>query len=79
MPLGRLVGTSDLKDLADRGIVGERIYLKGQFVVNFADANRAVLRPRTGWPAPCYIWAGILDSHHRRIWPVIRPPRKAQL
>jgi hypothetical protein len=47
MPLGRLVGTSDLKDLADRGIVGERIYLKGQFVVNFADANRAVLRPRT--------------------------------
>jgi hypothetical protein len=47
MPLGRLVATSDLKDLADRGIVGERIYLKGQFVVNFADANRAVLRPRT--------------------------------
>lgn len=47
MPLGRLIATSDLKDLADRGIVGERVYLKGQFVVNFADANRAVLRPRT--------------------------------
>jgi hypothetical protein len=47
MPLGRLVETNDLKDLADRGIVGERIYLKGQFVVNFADANKAVLRPRT--------------------------------
>jgi hypothetical protein len=47
MPLGRLIATSDLNDLADRGIVGERIYLKGQFVVNFADANRAVLRPRT--------------------------------
>jgi hypothetical protein len=47
MPLGRLIGTSDLKDLADRGVVGERVYLKGQFVVNFADANRAVLRPRS--------------------------------
>lgn len=47
MPIGRLIQTSDLKDLADRGMVGERIYLKGQFVVNFADANKAVLRPRT--------------------------------
>jgi hypothetical protein len=46
MPLGRLVSTSDLRDIADRGTAGERIYLKGQFVVNFADANRAVLRPR---------------------------------
>jgi hypothetical protein len=47
MPLGRLISTGDLKDLADRGIAGERIYLKGQFVVNFTDANRAVLRPRS--------------------------------
>ncbi|MEY2525443.1 MAG: hypothetical protein QOE73_214 [Verrucomicrobiota bacterium] len=47
MPLGRLIGTNDLKDIADRGIVGERVYLKGQFVVNFSDANRAVLRPRS--------------------------------
>lgn len=47
MPLGRLIGTGDLKDLADRGVAGERVYLKGQFVVNFADANRAVLRPRS--------------------------------
>jgi hypothetical protein len=46
MPIGRLIGTGDLKDLADHGIAGERIYLRGQFVVNFADANRAVLRPR---------------------------------
>ena len=46
MPLGRLIGTGDLRDIADRGTTGERIYLKGQFVVNFADANRAVLRPR---------------------------------
>jgi len=47
MPLGRLVSTADLRDIAERGTAGERIYLKGQFVVNFADANRAVLRPRT--------------------------------
>jgi hypothetical protein len=47
MPLGRLVSTADLHDIAERGTAGERIYLKGQFVVNFAEANRAVLRPRT--------------------------------
>jgi hypothetical protein len=47
MPLGRLIGTGDLRDVADRGLAGERVYLKGQFVVNFSDANRAVLRPRT--------------------------------
>jgi hypothetical protein len=46
MPAGRLISPSELKDIADRGTGGERIYLKGQFVVNFADANRAVLRPR---------------------------------
>src|SRR5260370_40728372 len=46
MPLGRLIATSDLKEIADRGTAGERIYLQGQFVVNFSDANRAVLRPR---------------------------------
>ena len=47
MPIGRLIATSDLKELADRGLAGERVYLKGQFVVNASDANRAVLRPRT--------------------------------
>src|SRR6266480_4662190 len=47
MPLGRLIGTGDLRDVAERGLAGERVYLKGQFMVNFADANRAVLRPRT--------------------------------
>ena len=46
MPLGRLIATSDLKEIADHGTAGERIYLKGQFVVNFSDANRAVMRPR---------------------------------
>lgn len=47
MPLGRLIGTGDLRDVAERGLAGERVYLRGQFVVNFSDANRAVLRPRT--------------------------------
>lgn len=48
MPVGRLITTSDLRDLADRGLAGERVYLKGQFVVNFTEPNRAVLRPKTG-------------------------------
>ena len=48
MPLGRLIGAGDLRDVADHGLAGERIYLKGQFVVNFADANKAVMRPRSG-------------------------------
>jgi hypothetical protein len=46
MPLGRLIGTGDLRDVAEHGLAGERVYLKGQFVVNFSDANKAVLRPR---------------------------------
>jgi hypothetical protein len=47
MPLGRLIGTNDLRDVAEHGLAGERVYLRGQFVVNFSDANKAVLRPRT--------------------------------
>lgn len=47
MPLGRLIATGDLNDVADHGVAGERVYLKGQFVVNFSDANKAVLRPRS--------------------------------
>ncbi len=47
MPLGRLIGAGDLRDVAEHGLAGERVYLKGQFIVNFSDANRAVLRPRT--------------------------------
>jgi hypothetical protein len=48
MPIGRLITSADLADLADRGLGGERVYLKGQFVVNFTEPNRAVLRPKTG-------------------------------
>jgi hypothetical protein len=47
MPVGRLIQTSDLGDLAARGLAGERVYLRGQFVVNFTEPNRAVLRPKT--------------------------------
>ena len=46
MPAGRLITTSDLGDVAERGLAGERVYLRGQFIVNFAESNRAVLRPR---------------------------------
>jgi len=48
MPVGRLIDSAEIKEIADRGLAGERIYLKGQFVVNFAEANRAVLRPKGG-------------------------------
>jgi hypothetical protein len=48
MPVGRLITPGDLRDLAERGLAGERVYLKGQFVVNFTEPNRAVLRPKTG-------------------------------
>jgi hypothetical protein len=50
MPMGRLIAPNDLAQIADRGLIGERIYLRGQFVVNFADANKAVLRPRSRVP-----------------------------
>jgi hypothetical protein len=47
MPAGRLITTGDLRDVADRGMAGDRVYLRGQFVVNFTERNRAVLRPRS--------------------------------
>ncbi len=54
MPAGRLVGVSDLSEVADRGTAGERYYLRGQFVVNFAEAHRAVLRPRSKLPTKVF-------------------------
>jgi len=50
-PAGRMLDTSGLRDVANNGTRGDRLYLKGQFVVNFADANRAVLRPTNGGAA----------------------------
>ena len=43
-----MLDTAGLQEVANNGTRGERVYLKGQFVVNFADANRAVLRPTSG-------------------------------
>ncbi len=48
MPVGRLVDPAGLREVANNGTRGERVYLRGQFVVNFADGNRAVLRPAEG-------------------------------
>ena len=48
MPLGRLVDPNGLREVANNGTRGERVYLRGKFVVNFADGNRAVLRPSNG-------------------------------
>jgi hypothetical protein len=47
VPVGRLLDTTGLREIANTGTRGERVYLQGQFVVNFADGNRAVLRPTT--------------------------------
>ena len=58
MPLGRLIATTDLSQVAIRGLSGERTYLQGQFVVNFADANKAVLRPRSRMPDSVMLLAG---------------------
>ncbi len=44
-PAGRVLDPAGLREVANNGTRGERIYLNGQFVVNFADGNRAVLRP----------------------------------
>ncbi|MBA3962897.1 MAG: hypothetical protein H0X40_13510 [Chthoniobacterales bacterium] len=48
MPVGRLVDQGGLREVANNGLRGERVYLRGQFVVNFADGNRAVLRTTNG-------------------------------
>jgi len=58
IPLGRLIAATDLNQVADRGLSGERTYLKGQFVVNFADTNKAVLRPRSRMPDSVMLLAG---------------------
>ncbi|MDQ3198498.1 MAG: hypothetical protein M3Q46_04800 [Verrucomicrobiota bacterium] len=50
-PSGKVLDSAGLREMANSGTRGERVYLKGQFVVNFADANRAVLRPTSGQAA----------------------------
>jgi hypothetical protein len=48
MPRGRVIDPSDAAPLADSGLGGERLYLRGNFVVTASEENRAVLRPQTG-------------------------------
>ncbi len=43
-PPGRTITTSEASSLAERGDLGERLYLRGSFVVTAAGENRAVLR-----------------------------------
>ena len=44
MPRGRLVGVSEIQELARRGTAGERLYLRGDFNVTAAGGDRAVMR-----------------------------------
>lgn len=46
MPRGRLVDVDQSADLADKGVGGDPIYLRGGFVVTASKDNRAVLRPQ---------------------------------
>jgi hypothetical protein len=48
MPRGRVIDPSDAAPLAESGLGGERLYLRGTFVVTASDENRAVLRPQGG-------------------------------
>jgi hypothetical protein len=47
MPRGRVIAPSDAAPLADTGLGGERLYLRGNFIVTASEENRAVLRPQT--------------------------------
>lgn len=46
MPRGKVVNLPEAVELADRDVGGEKIYLRGQFVVTAPGENRAVLRSR---------------------------------
>lgn len=48
MPRGRVILPSDAAPLATSGLGGERLYLRGNFVVTASADNRAVLRPQEG-------------------------------
>lgn len=49
MPRGRLVDVKEVNDLASHGVGGERLYLRGSFVVTASGENTAVLRaPSSG-------------------------------
>lgn len=52
MPRGRTVESTEAPDLAERGVGGERIYLRGQFLVTASGESRVVLRPQSGASKP---------------------------
>jgi hypothetical protein len=47
MPRGRVIEPSAAAPLASTGLGGERLYLRGNFVVTASEENRAVLRPQS--------------------------------
>ncbi|MEI6416212.1 MAG: hypothetical protein WCO92_00650 [Verrucomicrobiota bacterium] len=44
MPRGRFVAAPQLRDLAEQGLAGERLYLQGDFAVTASGQDRSVLR-----------------------------------
>jgi hypothetical protein len=51
-PRARTVTPGEAGALADRGDLGEKLYLRGRFVVTAAGENKAVLRPQAGGDDP---------------------------
>ncbi|MDB6155848.1 MAG: hypothetical protein JWL90_4301 [Chthoniobacteraceae bacterium] len=47
-PPGRHITPPEAASIADRGDLGERVYLRGQFLVTAAGEGKAVLRPQAG-------------------------------
>ena len=57
-PPGRTVTPGEASALAERGELGERLYLRGNFVVTAAGESRAVLRSQGGGTEPARPGAG---------------------
>jgi len=51
-PPARSLTSSEAGTLADRGELGERLYLRGHFVVTASGDNIAILRPQAGGTEP---------------------------
>ena len=50
MPRGRLLEPAEANQIAERGLSGERIYLRGNFVVTASKGSRVVLRTHSNLP-----------------------------
>ena len=50
MPRGKLLEPGDATQIVDRGVGGERIYLRGNFVVTASKGSRVVLRTHSNLP-----------------------------